>query len=422
MQNTLRMGLDPLVGDWLTNFDNASDQAVARSLLDQLKLVSAREFETQITKQLLKLQSELGERIAVYPVRTPQAPGVIGNRQFYGSVIDDTAAPRDANRRRQYGSEDRVGHILQKLQNATMLPSGAALIECEPTITQLKTQGIKHVVLVDDLSGSGGRILKYWKKEMPKSIKSLLSLKKLNLWIVLYALTPAAQHAIHVALPHFPIDENLRSALAPSDFNRLLTPKMVDLCERYPRNTKIAGPLGYRNVFCPIVFEHGCPNNVPPILWVQVKNWRPLFPGQWVPQPLREYFDGGTQAREIEQLWDVNQPHLALSLINSIESGKGLTDEQRRLMIFLGMRLRGGGQDRILSRILLNADEREMLLRMADEYQLYDSVTQKVTRLGRDCVTVYAKKYRHRTPRVNVAKDPSLYYPPQCEGKFRKLA
>lgn len=422
MQTTLRMELHPLVGDWLTNFDNAGDQAVARSLLDQLKLVSAREFETQLTKQLSKLQAKLGERIAVYPVRTPQPNGVIGNRQFYGSVVDSSAASRDANRRRQYGSEDRVGHTLQKLQAATKLPSGSSLIECEPTITQLKTQGIKHVVLVDDVSGSGERILKYWKKEMPKSIKSLLSLKKLNLWIVLYAITPAARHAIQVALPHFPIEENLLSALPPSDFNRLLTPKMVDLCDEYPRNTRVAGPLGYKNIFCPIVFEHGCPNNVPPIFWLQVKNWRPLFPGQWVPEALREYFDGGYQAREIEQLWNVNQPSLALSLINSLESGKGMTDDQRRVMIFLGMRLRGSAQDQILSRILLNADERESLLRMAAEYQLYDAATRQVTQLGRDCVTAYARKFRRRIPRGQVAKEPSLYYPSQCEGKFRRLA
>jgi hypothetical protein len=57
------------------------------------------------------------------------------------------------------GSEGRVGHLLENLQR---LNSRRFVVN--PTIKQMKTQKIKHIVLVDDLIGSGTRLLNFWKQ------------------------------------------------------------------------------------------------------------------------------------------------------------------------------------------------------------------------------------------------------------------
>ncbi|MDI7865334.1 hypothetical protein MRS76_25960 [Rhizobiaceae bacterium n13] len=424
MLPTTQMMSHPLVLDWLENFDRCpADVPVARSLLDQIRLVSNREFESEMVRQLRALQNSLGETIAVYPVQTPLPPGVIGNKQFDGSITTGNAGKSAEGKRRKYGSEDRVGHLLQKLQQSTKRPSGTSWIECEPTVLQLKTQGIKHVVLVDDLSGSGTRIVDYWKKVVSKSLKSRLSLKKIQLWIVLFAATPQAITKIKNALPRFPLDTNFMTAIPQGDFEGFLTPQMEDLCEHYAGKLGVAtAALGFRGSFAPIVFEHGCPNNMPAIFWTTNSRWRSLFPGQMVPEGLRPFFDQGFVDREVERLWASNQPSLALVLLESLSSGRGITDDQRRLMIFLGMRLRGIDEQTIFARLLLNRTKGAMLRTMAASYSVYDVTDESVTTLGRDCVIAYAKRYKRKRRFATVAKSPMSYYPAQCEGQFRQLA
>lgn len=178
--------------EWLSQFKTSKDKALATQLLDQLILVSESVYKEEIDKNLNELQQKLNTKIAVYPVSSPESEDVIGYKPFIGGIaknnISNSSRISKVGRRQNFGSEYKLGHALEKIQDRLKQNNGLSVIECSPTITQLRTQGIQHIVLVDDICGSGTRIIDYWQKEVPKNIKSLLSLKKMTLWIVVYAL------------------------------------------------------------------------------------------------------------------------------------------------------------------------------------------------------------------------------------------
>ena len=199
-----------------------------------------------------------------------------------------------------------------------------------PTVTQLKTQGIQHIVLVDDVCGSGQRIAKFWKQVIPKSIKSLLSLKRLELWIVVYAITPVGRKALSVAMPKFSLKDHLISVLPETDLQGLLTREVHLLCMNYAKQIGMeSAGSGYRGSACPVVFEYGCPYNLPAILWTSRRHWKGVFPNRAIPLELRSCFNGDDRERSIEALWRSNQPKLALSLLDALDNTAPLTSEHR---------------------------------------------------------------------------------------------
>jgi hypothetical protein len=142
----VRLPSTPLGRNWLRQFKTARDQALAAQLLKQLKLVSGREFESAISESLVSLQNRLGKTIAVYPVSKPYPPGIVGYNAFTGGIpdVNATGSTPGAGKRRKFGSEDRVGHLLLRIQERCKTGSGSK-IECVPTLHQLRTQGITRI-------------------------------------------------------------------------------------------------------------------------------------------------------------------------------------------------------------------------------------------------------------------------------------
>jgi hypothetical protein len=68
-----------------------------------------------------------------------------------------------------------------------------------------------------------------------------------------------------------------------------LKSKVENLCESYGARTSEGWyPLGYKNSGATLVFEHGCPDNVSPILWASSTPecpWQALFPARSVLSP-----------------------------------------------------------------------------------------------------------------------------------------
>ena len=329
MDQFLRLSEHPLSQKWLAQFHTPEDRGLAAQLLNQLKLVSTREFEAGIEQGLTDLQRKLGVTIAVYPIAPTISGEIVGYDPFTGAIPkDENCHSREVGRRRKFGSEDRVGHLLAKLQERFRRGTGASSIECIPTLAQLRTQGIQHIVLVDDVCGSGTRIADYW-RAIPRRIKSLLSLKRYELWIVLYAITPKGKAALLRAMPHFP-PSHLITVLPEADLRGLLSTELCTLCVNYAKLIDMeSSGLGFRGSSCPIVFEHGCPNNLPVILWANRKDWKGLFPNRSIPTDLRSWFDADGMERNIESLWRANQPKLALSLLDAMNHIIPLPFEQR---------------------------------------------------------------------------------------------
>ncbi len=422
MTKLLRLSEHPLSQRWLAQFRNSEDRGRATQLLNQLKLVPAREFEAGIERALIDLQTRLQATIAVYPIAPPIPDEIAGYDPFKGGIpTNGNSQSREVGRRRKFGSEDRVGHVLARLQERFRRGTGASTVECVPTLTQLKTQGIRHIVLVDDVCGSGKRITDYW-QAIPRRIKSLLSLKRCELWIVLYAITPTGKVALKKAMPNFSLSDHLITVLPTTNLQALLTPELCTLCRRYAEliDMKSSG-LGYRGSGCSIVFEHGCPNNTPAFLWANRKGWKGLFPNCSIPTDMRSCFDVDGTERALETLWRANQPKLTLSLLAALDHEVPLTAEQRMLLTMLGLRLRGISEDNLATRLLMSDSESKKLRRMAMEMGLFDDTAAQVTPMGKELVSRFRERFCRARRLEVVGKNPEDYYPCQCEGKLREL-
>jgi len=421
MDQLLRLSEHPLSQEWLAQFRTTEDRYLAAQLLNQMKLVSTREFEAGIEQELTDLQRALQSTIAVYPIAPPIPDDLVGYDPFTGGIPrDGNCQSRAVGRRRKSGSEDRVGHVLAKLQERFKRGTGASSIECGPTLAQLKTQGIRHIVLVDDVCGSGKRITDFW-QAIPRRIKSLLSLKRYELWIVLYAITPKGKAAFAKAMPNFPLS-HLTTVLPEADLQGLLSPELRTLCVNYAEfiDMKAFG-LGYRGSSCSIVFEHGCPNNLPVILWANRKGWKGLFPNRSIPTDLRSWFDEDGTERALESLWRANQPNLALSLLDAIDHIIPLSSEHRIMLTMLGLRLRAVPESKLAARLLMSASESKKVLAIAVAMGLYDKATTQLTPLGKALVSRFRARFSGARRQRAVAKNPDTYYPRQCEGKLREL-
>jgi len=256
-----------LAKNWISQFNTPNDRALASQLLNQLKFVSEREFESNIEKELVKLQRNINKRIAVYPIAPAAPDGIIGYDLFNGGITSPkNINSRDKNRRRKYGSEDKVGHFVTKIQEQFKKLNGVSSIECIPTVKQLKTQKIEHVVFIDDIAGSGRRIGDFWKNCVPKSIKSLLSYKRIELWIILYAITPMGRKSFKYTIPNFPVESHLITILPEADHKLILDRELLSLSKTYAKFIGMeSASFGYKDSGGLIVFEHGCPNNIPVI-------------------------------------------------------------------------------------------------------------------------------------------------------------
>jgi len=54
-------------------------------------------------------------------------------------------------------------------------------------------------------------------------------------------------------------------------------------------------------------------------------------------------------------------------------------------------------------------------------WRLYDTAKAQVTHLGRDVVSRFRERYKCVRTRKTVGKNPSEYYPLECEGRLHNL-
>lgn len=416
----LRLSEHHLSQKWISQFRSSQDRSVAAQLVNQLKLVSASDFEAGIKRSITELQNRLKETVAVYPVVPPNLDDVVGYDLFYGAVtMPSSSGIRTNGRRRKYGSEDRVGHSLENLSRSFQRPNGISVIEVLPTLNQLRTQRIRHIIFVDDICGSGTRLLNFWKSVVPKRIKSLISLRRLELWIVMFAVTPKGHDTLKKGLPNFPIDSHLINVHPAADFRDFMSQDMHDLCVDYARLHGMGSGMGYKGSACPFVFEHGCPNNLPAILWESKRRWRGLFPNRGIPNEIREVFGTDSPDRTLDALWGSNQPRLALSLLEALDKSERLTDQNYFMLTVLGLRLRGVSEQNIPGKLLLESRQCNDLIQSAVTMGLYERTGSSVTPLGKEVLERFRDRQGKTLRKKVVGKSPEEYYPTQCEGRLR---
>lgn len=384
----------PAAKEWLLQFD-AVDRQIARQMLRRLVLVSTSDFEQRLQSLICSIVDQAPkENFALLSVpEPPPSFDDAGTRRIPGS------------------SADRVKHILENLGRLY-----GPRVRPNPTIDSMRAERIRNILLVEDLVGSGNRITGYWKEQANKSIKSWISYGWTKLWVCAYAAMDEGRRAI---LRRLPVDAARLQTVVPERHPRLtLTEPMRWVAEKYGRKLRGDAWWGYSGGGSNLIFQHGCPNNAPAILWVSTSRFKALFPDRGVPPALQSSFGAFNALAAAEDLWDFRQYRLALSILHRIASGRGASAEIK-LAIALGLAASYGRWDdaRLQTQLMLPIGEIAALRSSAYRLGLIDTSDHRLTPFGRDALT-QLRRHPHGRSRKATAlpKLSDLYYPQSCGG------
>lgn len=272
--------------EWLEQFSEA-DRRLARDVLSSLTLVSHNEFERTIEKLIQGRAESVDGMVALFAVRE------MDYSDDYFNVSHAGLDPRHVDavdRGADIGSEGRVAAIIRNIEKYNR-----SKFLNHPTIESMRQHKCRAIMLVDDLIGSGDRSITFsqslWNNT---TIKSWVSLKYVETIFVSYAATPAGRQVAEGG-PMGGTCHFARFCPTLSDFQPVkLIPEIQKLFQKYAKKTsKQHLSLGYRQSASLLVFEHGCPNNVPAVMWAPRtarKHWIPLFPNRVVQGEIRSVF------------------------------------------------------------------------------------------------------------------------------------
>lgn len=255
---------------WIGQFD-AGDRELARILLDSLMLVSHSSFERGLIKAITNQAKFIEGPVALFATRewNPTAP--------YFPEGDDPIDAVDGGS--DLGSEARIAAIIRNLCRA----SSEEFLN-HPIISEMRKAQCRAIFVVDDFIGSGERTDEFlsamW---LNRTLRSWKSLGLITFNAIAFSGTVNGQHRVE------------RSAAKPEVHLRRDCPtflempwlpatrrSMLSLIRRYALRTSAPFlALGYGMAAAALVFEHGCPDNCPSILWAPSSaktSWEPLFP------------------------------------------------------------------------------------------------------------------------------------------------
>lgn len=296
--------------EWLEQFAPI-DRELAEKLAGSLTLVSHSEFERSIQAIL---ESEVTHRerpVAFYAVREVNP----AERYFEQFANRDTNELNALASGTDHGSEARIAAVIRnycKTDSANLLN--------HPTIAKMRSTKCRTIIFVDDFIGSGERVWEFlqvfWNEA---SIASWHSLKYIKFVVVTYSGTVNGIRKIkrHKASVEVVKERGCPTFLdMPWQSKRIV--EIVDVCERYGRTTSQGYWWdGYGNVMAALVFEHGCPDNAPAVLWAPnepSKPWKPLFPNRVILAGEKSVFPLEITRRDpVTVLLDAGQKKLAKS-------------------------------------------------------------------------------------------------------------
>jgi hypothetical protein len=231
------------------------DAPLAATLLDSLRIVSEAEFRAALTRMLTEtLEEKVNDGpVALYSVRPPRASA------SYIEPHPNRPYEPDA------GSELIVANIISELTKT--FSERAPLIAASPTLEELRASRFRHVIFVDDYSGTGSSILSYlnlWLRN--RTIRSWRSFGLIKFHLAMYALSPRAKQALH---RHKLLDSEPKWVEFGLDFDSMPWTdderKLIrQICTKYAANSNMA--LGFRRSEGTLVMGHTLPNNLPLIL------------------------------------------------------------------------------------------------------------------------------------------------------------
>lgn len=372
----------PQVESWLSQFE-VPDLYVVEHMLRRLRYVSFEELEAWLHESVKGLLEEIEKRdgrvaIAVFPVAKPFIHKF--NKDKEQKLPNDSAG--------------RIAHSLKNIERD--LPQ---FVELSPRLESMREKKVKHIVFVDDFVGTGNRFSASWKTMVPPSVKSWCSRGWCKIWLLTFAAHKSGLNSIvRKVRPLHPNQVRANVIIEKSFF--LENESMGAVLQKYGAPLgRGRQAMGYGNLASPVIFQYGCPNNVPLMFWFRPSRvsriaWRPLFPNRSVSNDVYPLF-GQDLAREAlpEELWMAGHYHLALNVLERISRYK----ESHRLMLVLGLLAKGHGIAKIRNIMVLGCAEFDAVLNELKEGGLVDQ-NDVVTRFGRDVLARAAKPCKMGSP------------------------
>lgn len=404
---------------WLVQFEPL-DKELAAAIANNLTLVSHTEFQRNLLQQLENLASSIEGNVGLYAIRElkffedahgmktsvipffSQATSVDGKSV---NALSDTA---------DQGSEAIVANIIRQL-----CKTNPEKYLNHPTKEELRNKKCDAIIFVDDFIGSGGRVSEFLQSFwFEPTIVSWLSGKQLKgLHVVAYSGTEDGVVYVsrHKSKPTVHLYRD-----APT-FEDLFWPETKqkqarNLCEKYGRiaNKKRKNMwFGYKEGMATMVFEHGCPNNTPAMLWepdFSGSGWIGLFPNRTVPSEVMSVFPkeivGGDPIQILENF---GQQKLAKS---GALLRRGITGQV--ILVMLGLIARGTRKRTTLSFATgLNIKECERVIAKCIDWG-FISAQKRITPRG--LAELNAARKSRKVVFAPLERGSDYYYPRQLRG------
>jgi len=395
---------------WLDIFP-AADRDTARALVDEVLLIGAGEFKRGLTALLDQIMQEHGRErpIALYVEREVETDNnnkvlALFAGMGHGRAVGDgpNPVPFDA-KKPAIGSEGLLANLIT---NYCRLYWPKGLNHPGPDV--LRKQRAGPVVIVADFIGSGNRI---WKMlEAFRAIATLRSWRSYHLikfFVVAYSGTEKGIRVVQSSGLRPTVLTVTGCPTVTGAFRGGVRDAIYKLCQIYPPGHST--PLGYGSAGALIAFEHGVPNNVPPIFHSDLRGWRPLFRNRSTVEAIADF--PPTNAEEIADR--------AAQLLRVQNTQQFLVSARGRQWIHTMLVLAaidGGAQ----TAAAISAQTRLHLPAVCEilaftQVARWITSTRALTPLGR-AELQRLRKRRSRTPVLPKA-DRSFYYPSQLRAR-----
>lgn len=270
----------PRVAAWLSNFPPGRQEAAAL-LVDGLSLVSETDLRHDLGDLVERLLGHLPGPVAAFPAREVP-PGESAHP-------DGRDAKYDIFQPGLPGSEAIVANVLTGLIRQ---PRPPGILLPEHGLEPLRAARVRTILLVDDFSGSGKRLVDFATAlRRHATVRSWASADLVQFHVAAFAATAPAIRFLH---RHFGEDRVHLTHAAPTFAGAGWTPEQLEdveaMCLAQAGRRRKAMALGFRGSRALIAFEHTAPNNLPFVTWKVAAGWNSLFEGKAVPRDLLSLF------------------------------------------------------------------------------------------------------------------------------------
>ncbi len=404
---------------WLAQF-KPLDKELAIAIANNLTLVSHTEFRRNLLQKLETLAASIEGNVGFYAIRELKfyedengyKYGVI---PFFSQVVSaDGKSVNALSDKADQGSEAIAANIIRQL-----CKTNPEKYLNHPTKEELRNKKCDAIIFVDDFIGSGGRVSEFLQSFwFEPTIVSWLSGKQLKgVHVAAYSGTEGgvAYVSRHKSKPTVHL---YRDAPTFEDLFWAETQKKQarNLCEKYGRiaNKKRKNMwFGYKEGMATMIFEHGCPNNTPAILWepdFKGSGWTGLFPNRTVSAEVSSVFpEEIVRGDPVQILENFGQTKLARSgaLMRRGELGQ-------IILVVMGLIARGKRKRTTLSFATgLNIQECERIIAKCIDWG-FISAQRRITPRGLAELNVARKS--QKVVSVPLERGSDYYYPRQLRG------